>query len=631
MKFEYVKSPARAEEIAKEFMSKPYMSLDTETTGLDSRTDKVTLLSIADSSKNTYVIDTRDVNSLKCFKDVFEKEDLKKVIFNNYFDYRMILGTAGIRVEGAYDLMIGEYCLTQGLQFAGRDLESVTKKYIGKERDKTLQTSFVGHKGDFTQDQLKYAAEDSADLIDIAAVMSKKIKDAGLSHIWKIESDCIPCFGDITHYGMTLNAESWKKILEDNERGAANAKKELDTFFSPVVDGLLFPEFGLDINYDSQPQLLAALQKLRIKVDGEIIQNTNKRTQKKIKDLPVIKVLEKYRSFQKGVGTYGRPYLDALHPITGRLHPSLNSYGAESGRPTAKKPSVLNIPREARYRESFEAAPGKKLGTIDYSAAELRILAELSSDPVMIAGFKSGIDYHCYVASKLFKCEVTKKNENSHLRQPTKAINFGIAYGMSPPTLFERLMGEGYKTTLEETEKMYNDYCEEFKVAIGYLRGNGAVARKELKLQSATGRLRHWREPNTKSAIIALKKEFKDEFDPKTPEGRKMIDWKIRGQWSAIEREGGNFAIQEMNATFSKRAMADMRREFIKRGWMDNVENPAARIYNFVYDEVVTEVDDSIAEEAFSIQKKCMIDAAHYYLKKVPMEVEGHLDTKWTK
>jgi DNA polymerase I-like protein with 3'-5' exonuclease and polymerase domains len=362
-------------------------------------------------------------------------------------------------------------------------------------------------------------------------------------------------------------------------------------------------------------------------VNGKLIKDTNKKTQKRIRMLPVMQALAKYRGFGKGISTYGYSYLESLHPKTGKLHPKLNSYGAESGRPTSNKPNVLNIPRDVRYRNAFITDSGRMLATVDHSAAELRILAELSGDPVMTTGFNSGVDFHCYVATKIFKREVTKKNENAHLRQPTKELNFGIAYGMRPNSLWEKLNGNGYSITLDETKAIFNDYNSEFKVAIDYLRRCGNAASRDLYLQTITGRMRFWRKPTQGSAIASLKKELGKEFntiDQSTQEWREMVNDRLRGQQGNIEREGGNFPIQEMNATFSKVALYEIRKEY-KRRKLD------ARMYNFIYDEIVVDTAKDCAEEAFEIQKRIMVETAHRYLKKVPMEVEGHLDTKWTK
>ena len=100
--------------------------------------------------------------------------------------------------------------------------------------------------------------------------------------------------------------------MADNREKAKETKVILDRWFEPVCERMWNMEpgkegtFEVDINYDSTPQVLHALKMLGIKVDGETIQNTNKKTQKKIKDLEPIRALTKYRSAQKLAGTNGK-------------------------------------------------------------------------------------------------------------------------------------------------------------------------------------------------------------------------------------------------------------------------------------------------------------------------------------
>lgn len=422
MQYEFITDSSRARDVLSQLMDEKVVALDTETTGLDPHTDSVILLSIS-TPKATYLIDTRKV-PLKIFKPLFEKEEIPKVGFNLAFDYRMIKGSGGGELEGCRDLMLGEYCLMAGVQWDGFSLEAVTRKYLGKERDKTLQKSFINHTGDFTEDQLKYAAEDTSDLFPLGKIMQEKIKSEGVHLAWGIENRSLPAWADIQYYGQKIDVGAWKKIMESNLEKTRVAKDNLDRFFEPFFDRDLFGV--LDVNYNSQPTILYGFQKMGIKVDGDYIKNTNKETQKKIRDLPVTQALENYRQAVKAYGTYGQTYLDAIHPKTGRIHPRFNQYGTDTARPSCREGlNVLNIPRDKHFRNAFVTDEGRMISTVDFSGAELRIMADQSGDPLMVEGFNSGTDFHCFVASMLFGVEVTKKNENAKLRQPAKTINFG--------------------------------------------------------------------------------------------------------------------------------------------------------------------------------------------------------------
>jgi len=421
MNYKYTSNPSEVEEIAKQLRLEKSIAVDTETTGLHPHDNQVILLSLS-SRKNTYLIDTRDKRCLLACKDLLADEAIAKLGFNLLFDYSMIKGTAGIDLEGCWDLFLGEIALTNGIQFDGRSLAAVTKKYIKKERDKTLQKSFIGHVGEFTTEQLAYAAEDTADLFLIGDEMKKKIIQENLLATWRTENNAIPAYGDMYVYGQKLDTSAWTDLMHTQQGKLLEAKKELDTFFEPVYGQDLFG--GTAVNYGSHSQVLYGLQWMGVEIDGAEIESTGKEVQKKIMHLPVIMALNKYRAAETAISRYGQKWLDAINKKTGRIHLQNNQWGTETGRGSGKGGlNDRNIPRDKRYRQCFTTDSDRLISTVDYSGAELRILAELSGDELMIKGFNSGVDFHCFVAAMLFNREKVEKKDP--IRQPTKTINFG--------------------------------------------------------------------------------------------------------------------------------------------------------------------------------------------------------------
>lgn len=599
---------------------------DAETTGLDPHTDKVTLLSLSSEAEGTHVFDTRDAKVLGVFKDLLEDHAVPKIGFNNPFDYKMYKGTAGIEMENIWDLFFAEHCMTAGQQMSGRSLEDVTLKYLGKQRDKSLQKSFIGHKGEFSKEQIAYAAEDTSDLIPLSKTMAARIKSEGLTNVWKIENGALQAFADIEFYGDKIDRDQWQQVIEWNQKKEKEAEGRLNALFAPYFDRDLWGE--LHINYNSQPTVLYGLQMMGIKIDGETIKSTGKEVMKKIIDLPVIMALEAHRQAVKATGTYGQPYLDAIHPITGRIHPKINQYGTETGRPTNNKPSLLNIPRDKRYRNAFITDYDRLISTVDYSGCELRILAEYSNDPLMVHGFNSGVDFHCFVAAMLFGKE--KVDKKDPLRQPTKAINFGLAYGSGPRRLFAQLNAEGYKITLEECRTLFDKYKEKFKTCLEYLQVRRTEARNRLTLTNpSSGRKRSWIKPDP------AKIYHSEEADRRKKLKRNLTSMEIlklksdvkelvKGRYAGIEREGGNFDPQSVNADMTKVSMCEIRHACKKRGY-------DARMYNSVYDEIVLDIKKTDAEAVHELQKKIMVEVGSRYVKRVPIEVEGHLLPYWTK
>lgn len=635
--FTYIKEPAEAEKLCQQLLTKKVVGADWETTGLDPHTKQVTIASFSDD-KGTYVVDTRNKNNFEIFRPLLENESIVKLAHNASFEYVMAKGTSGIDTENLVCTLLGERCLTAGYQFGGLDLATVAKKYLDVTMDKELQKSFIDYTGDFSQEQLEYAAFDAHVMIPLAGKIKEKAHAVGVLDTWlKTECPAIQAFGDIEFYGQKINTEAWKVIMQQNKVKELEAKAVLDGWFEPVCSKVwnLDPghegELLLDINYDSVPQVLYALQMIGVKVDGETIMNTNKKTQKKIKEHPAVQALTKYRSAVKLTGTYGEPYLRAIHPSTGRIHFRFNQYGTDTGRVACRGGlNCLNIPRDKRYRDAFITDPDRWLSTVDYAAAELRILAELSGDRLMIDGFNSGIDFHCYVASMIFGVEVTKSNENKHLREPTKQLNFGIAYGMSPFSLYEKLVYElGQKITLTECEDLFAKYERTFRTAINWLKSQQRLASTVFQMSNMNGRMRSWHRPNAKK----IREKAKDELTRKgriamteklEEELEQLIEQKTKGHKAAVQREGANCQIQSVNADFTKRSMARIRKEFKQRGY-------DSKMYNSVYDEIVMDSHNSCAKEAHELQKKIMCEEADKMLKLVPMQVEGHLERCWTK
>jgi len=146
----------------------------------------------------------------------------------------------------------------------------------------------------------------------------------------------------------------------------------------------------------------------------------------------VRKVLE-YRQLTKLKGTY----VDALPLLidarTGRLHTSFNAAGAATGRLSSSNPNLQNIPIRTELgreiRAAFVPAPGWKLLVADYSQIELRLLAHMSDDPLLVEAFRNGDDIHTRTAAEVMG--VPPMMVTAEARREAKAVNFGIVYGIS--------------------------------------------------------------------------------------------------------------------------------------------------------------------------------------------------------
>ncbi len=145
------------------------------------------------------------------------------------------------------------------------------------------------------------------------------------------------------------------------------------------------------------------------------------------------KVLE-YRQLTKLKGTYVDALPALIDPFTERLHTTFNQSGAATGRLSSANPNLQNIPIRTELgreiRAAFVPRPGWKLVVADYSQIELRLLAHMSHDAVLVDAFRNGEDIHTRTAAEVFG--VPPLMVTPELRRNAKAVNFGIVYGQTP-------------------------------------------------------------------------------------------------------------------------------------------------------------------------------------------------------
>ncbi len=184
--------------------------------------------------------------------------------------------------------------------------------------------------------------------------------------------------------------------------------------------------------------------------------------------------------------------VDSLIPMAGedgRIHTTYNQMIAATGRLSSTDPNLQNIPIRTeegrRIRQGFVVGSGYEcLLTADYSQIELRIMAHLSGDAALAEAFASGHDFHAETASRVFglpPAEITVE-----LRSKIKAMNYGLAYGLSPYGLSQQL-----RITPDEARGLMDGYFEQFGGVRDYLYGVVAQARKDGYTETMLGRRRY--------------------------------------------------------------------------------------------------------------------------------------------
>jgi DNA polymerase-1 len=301
---------------------------------------------------------------------------------------------------------------------------------------------------------------------------------------------------------------------------------------------------------------------------------------------PLPAVILDYRELDKLKGTYLEGLPRAVNPETGRIHTRFEQAVAATGRLSSTDPNLQNIPirREVGrlVRSAFVAPPGFRIVSADYSQIELRVLAHLAKDEALGIAFRERVDVHTHTASLIFN--VAREDVTQEMRRRSKAINFGLIYGMGEPRLARDL-----GITRQEASSFIQAYFERFVGVRRFMEQTIDIAREGEAVKTLLGRRRFL--PNLHSANRGLRFE--------------------------AERVAKNTPIQGAAADILKLAM-------VKLGLGDVV--PGARMILTVHDELVFEVPEALVDTAKGHIKEAMEGALAL---DVPLEVDVGSGAHW--
>jgi len=616
------------EQCLKDLQTSPEIQVDTETSGLDCHKAKIISLQLG-TPFNQYFIDCRDIDILQ-FQNLLETKLC--ILQNSKFDYKMFK-SAGIVLENIYDTMLAECVLYCGYDKWGYGLKTLVKRYCNVDLNKEEQTSFINQgTKPFTERQIIYGLLDVTYLQTIKQEQFKLIEKYNLNYCIDLENKVVKALGDIEYNGMILNQESWLNLYSSYENKQKELIQELDNIVKTDIKlkkkyqlkYLQADLFGYEIrnvaiNYSSPLQIKEVCKTL-----GYPIDSTNDRELTKlVSKHKFFEVLQNLREVNKIISTYGKSFLNYINPATGKIHTSfwqvLNTGRVSSGSKDDNAPNLQNLPANNKFRNCFQARPGFKWVSIDYSGQELRLMADASGEKGFIDVLNSGEDLHCYAGSMMFKKPITKADKD--LRNKAKTINFGKPYGMGPPKLADTL-----GISIEEAENLFEEYAKAFPVLNQWLENQGKFALKnKYSLTFAPCLRRRWY-PNMDKAIElrTLAKNVQ-----KGSEKSKIL-WKeifqIEGQ---TQRNGGNSPIQGSGADICKEALVEVR-ELIKK-YNRIYEQEVAFLICTVHDAIDVEVIDSLAVQFSEQMVQIMINCGNKYVKQVQMEVDVTITDVWMK
>lgn len=273
----------------------------------------------------------------------------------------------------------------------------------------------------------------------------------------------------------------------------------------------------------------------------------------------------------------------------GRIHTTFNQMIAATGRLSSTDPNLQNIPIRTeegrRIREAFVVGPSfESLMTADYSQIEMRIMAHLSEDDLLIEAFRSGRDFHSITAARVF--DVAPDAVTVEMRAKIKAMNYGLAYGLSA-------FGLGQQLGIEPSEArgLMDEYFETFGGIRDYLAGVVVEARKSGFTETIMGRRRQL--PDLTS------------------------DNRMRRE--AAERMALNAPIQGSAADLIKVAMLNVQSAIEEQGL-------TSRLLLQVHDELVLEVAPGERDRLEALVREQMASAADL---RVPLDVSVGTGVSW--
>ncbi len=366
------------------------------------------------------------------------------------------------------------------------DLADLTLRYLKRELKLTNDDADAGQLSfDTVGDD---AAGDTAMLqawtvLELAAALDDELDQGGGTRLLgEIELPLIGVLAQMERTGVAVDSDLLAALESEF---AGKVKKAADDAFAVI---------GKEINLGSPKQLQVVLfeemglpKTKRTKTGYTTDADALTALQAKVPDNEFLGHLLRHRD----VSRLRQTVEGLLKTVAsdGRIHTTFNQLIAATGRLSSTDPNLQNIPVRTeegrRIREAFVVGPGyATLLTADYSQIEMRIMAHLSEDELLIEAFRSGRDFHAATAARVFDVEPT--DVTTEMRAKIKAMNYGLAYGLSAYGLSQQLSIDA-----GEARGMMDEYFETFGGIRDYLGGVVDEARRSGYTETIYGRRRY--------------------------------------------------------------------------------------------------------------------------------------------
>jgi len=507
--------------------------------------------------------DDRD-EAIKLLKDIFDNGLIEKSV-HDWKRAMHLLGALGITIENVTDdtLLQGYLLDAERAKF---ELPAMANLYAG------ISVSV----------DKENATAQAADLtLRLADILSAKIQEEELEYVYrKIELPVVPVLFEIERAGFLVDPKVLAGLSVEME-------KELVKLTAQIYELA-----GREFNIGSPQQLGEIFEELNFEVSkrtstGKIATSRDVLDELAEKyELP--RLIIEHRELAKLKSTYVEALPSLIDPADDRIHTTLNQTIAATGRLSSTDPNLQNIPVRTemgrKIRRAFIPADGCVLLSADYSQIELRLLAHVTKDPVMLETFKRGEDIHTRTAREVFGAKTDA--EMKEARRKAKIVNFGIAYVIGPFGLAQRV-----GISRAEAKKVIENYYRTYAGVKRFMDELPDRARDDKNTaRSIFGRMRRLPDLASKGPVRAR-----------------------------AEREAVNMPMQGSASDIVKLAMLNVR-DALRR------EKLHAKMILQVHDELVFEVPKSEVEKTSAVVKKAMESAAKI---DVPLDVEIGYGENW--
>ena len=536
--------------------------------------------------------------ALEALRPILESEEYPKVFQNAKFD-RLVLRCQGIELKGVvFDTMLASYVLNPENRHNLSDLGLKHLNLLSQTYDDLVPRGKTIADVDISS-VANYCGTDAYIAFQLVPKLRSELEQIPelLRLLLEVEQPLEPVLAEMEFHGIRIDQaylKEFSKRLETDlhsiEQQAYEAAGETFNLGSPKqLSELLFDKLELD------------RKKSRKTKTGY---STDAATLEKLQgDHPVVDAIVEYRTLAKLKSTYVDALPTLVRPDTQRVHTDFNQAITTTGRLSSSSPNLQNIPIRTAFSRQIRAAfipePNWLMVSADYSQIELRILAHLSQEPVLLEAYQTNQDVHTLTARLLFE----KEEITSEERRLGKVINFGVIYGMGAQR-FAREASVGRTTAKEFIDRFNERYARVFS----YLQRMQQEAIAKGYVTTIKGRRRYFN--FTSENLRALRDRNPDEIE--------LEKLKLRNQYDAqLLRAAANAPIQGSSADIIKIAMVKLH---------DILRSYRANLLLQVHDELVFEVHP---EDWEALQPKIKSTMESAVELSVPLMVDVRAGKNW--